>query len=308
MALSFAALEAYETTYYGLDRPILGVQAIPITPDLAKWHNGIAWTDRADPVYPARRGYDGFNGFWTQPTTVDPHSIWCYYLTTTTSPITFDFVAIINHNFGTLHAGGALTITLEVDNASDFPASHQIPLTVTTSESNSRIMVLDLHHTGAVPLRYSDVPYTRLKIARGSKDFTPRLGEIILGRRYQQKHRPRLPHDPTSLHGTSENTETMGGVIYVSTFAKGRRHLSASIRETDATQISNLNAWFRGCEYGTRPFVWIENPYTAPNSWHSMVLDAPDHDFPTQEFADRNLTIEATEQGPENCYLDRAVY
>jgi len=308
MAHAHVALAAYESARLLLNKPIFGTQAILSQPGAAIWHNSGSTADRTDTNYPARRAYDGFGHLMTKPTAVSPDKTWYYSLDISVGGVEFDMLAIIGHNLGTLHAGGALTITLEVDDLSDFSAAHSIPITVTTTTSNLRIMQLDLHHTGAVPLRYSSVRYARLKLTRGATNFTPEIGELILGRRRQLKHTPKLPYDATSLHSTSERFETIGGVIGRSIYAAGKFHLSASLDAFESTYIADAIAAFIGCSYGTRPFVWVPLPNSAPGSWYLMSIDEPDFDYPIEDFARRTWQLEATEQGPENYYLARVVY
>jgi hypothetical protein len=280
-----------------------------VAPTTAIWHNSGSTTDRTHATYPARRAYDGFAGVVTKPTTVSTDKIWYYSLDTAAAGVEFDFVAIVGHNLGTLHAGGALTVTLEVDDAANFATAVSIPITVTTGTSNARIMTLVLDHVAATAKRYSAVRYVRLKIARGATDFTPEIGELVLGRRLQMCHKPDVPYDSYSLHGNKEVSVTMGGVVHSTIYSKGRRQLAAEWRTDNTTLQAAISSWVAATSYKTRSFVWVENPYSAPASWHLMVADDSDFDMPLDENpAIRVFSLEATEQGPESHYLNAGVY
>lgn len=308
MAYSSAALAAYESARFALDKPVFLTQAIPISPTSAKWHNSGSTTDRTDPDYPARRAYDGLPGFVTKPTTVSADKEWYYELGISAAGVEFDALAIIGHNLGTLHAGGALTVTLEVSDAANFAGAVSVPITVTAGASNYRMLILDLHHTGAVPLRYSAVRYARIKIIRGATNFTPEIGELLLLRRRQMKYAPSLPYDPTSLHSVSETARTMGGVNYRTSYASGFYHLSATLVSHESGYVADAIAAFRDTNYGTHPFVWLPLPTSAPTSWYLLNIDDPDFDYPVEGLAKRTWQLEATEQGPENYYVSRGVY
>jgi hypothetical protein len=311
MAYSFAAISAADLAYLAADKPILGSQSIPTltaTSTTAWWHNSGGVTDRTDASYPARRAYDGFPCFVTKPTTASADKTW-YYSMQLGVLATFDFVAIIGHNFGTLHAGGALTITLEVDDASNFATCVSIPITVTTGTSNARIMVLSLFHTAAAALRYSSVAYARLKITRGATNFTPEIGELYLGKRLQLFHKPNVPYDSYAKTSDIETAKTLGGVIHNTVYARGRRVLGAEWTEENTTLQAAIDSFVSGTNYKTTPFVWIENPYSAPASWHMMVADDANHALPLEDNpAKRTFELTASEQGAEAYYLAKGTY
>jgi len=309
MAYSTANISAADLAYLAADKPILGSQAIPAAPTACIWHNSGSTTDRTSATYPARRAYDGFGGLVTKPTTASEDKVWYYSMDLAAAGVEFDFVAILGHNFGTLHGGGALTVTLEVDDASNFATCVSIPITTTTGTGNTRIVALVLDHVAATAKRYSAVRYARLKITRGATNFTPEIGELVLGRRLQMYHKPDVPYDTYSLHGNKEVSITQGGVVHSSVFSKGRRQLSASWRNDSTTLQAAISAWVTATSYKTRPFVWIENPYSAPASWHLMVPDDADFNMPLEEQpAIRTFELEATEQGPESHYLNTGTY
>lgn len=308
MAYSFAAISAADLAYLAADKPILGYQAIPVAPTVI-WHNSGSTTDRTDPLQPARRAYDGFPGWPTVPTGVSADKTWYLSFDLGVYGVEFDFVALVNHNLGTNHSGGALTVTLEIDDASNFASAISIPVTVTTGASNTRLMALSLKHTGSDALRYSAVRYARLKITRGATNFTPSIGELIFGRRLQMYNKPTVPYDTYAKRDQSEKSETQGGIRYLYTYCKGKRLLSASWRIADATLMASISSWMASASYKSRGFVWIEAPYTAPNSWHLMTADDAAFDMPCDDNpVARNFALTAQEQGTETYYLATGSY
>lgn len=295
-------------SYIAADKPFLGTQ-FKLTPSACTWHNSGSTTDRTNSTYPSRRAYDGLPGLVTKPTTASADKVWYLSFVMPYPYVDIDFVGIIGHNFGSLHTDGALTITLEIDDASNFATAISIPITVTTSTSNARIMALSLKHTGSDALRYSSVRYCRLKIARGATNFTPEIGDLVLGRRVQMYHKPDVPYDVYARHSSAETTITHGGVIYRTTYYKGARILSAAWEEDNTTLHSDIESFISASDYKTRPFVWIENPNSAPASWHLMVADDVNHFMPLDENPSKRVfELQATEQGPESHYLSKGTY
>lgn len=308
MAYSSAAITAADLAYLAADKPIIGTQ-FKLTPSTCIWHNSGSTTDRTDSTYPARRAYEGLTGFATKPTTASADKTWFLSFVMPWPYVEIDFVGIVGHNFGTLHTDGALTVTLEIDDASNFATAISIPITVTTSTSNARIMALSLKHTGSAALRYSTVRYVRLKITRAATNFTPEIGELVLGRRLQMYYKPDVPYDVYARHSSSETSVTHGGVIYRTTYYKGARTLAASWEDDNSTLHSEIDAFISASDYKTRPFVWIENPNSAPASWNYMCADDVDHALPLDENPSKRVfELQATEQGPESHYLSKGVY
>lgn len=310
MAWSSASISAADLALLAADKPILGSQSIPVSPLTPPvWYNSGSTTDRTEAEYPARRAYDGFGDLVTRPTTASVDKEWYFYFETSAAGISFDFIAILGHNFGTCHSSGALTITLQIADASNFVGGVTIPVHVTTGSSNNRIIALSLYHTGSSALAYSAVRYARLKIVRASNNFTPAIGELILGSRLQMQRKPDVPYDQYAQSGENDFAITQGGVIHSSIYSKGRRVLSAQWTEDSSTVHTQMIAWHTATAAKSRPFVWIENPGTSPSQWGYMV--SRDSDLSLELVSNpstRSFSIEAEEQGPEAYYLSGGTY
>jgi len=206
-----------------------------------------------------------------------------------------------DHNLGTI---GGLTVTLEICDVATFTGgTFQTLATWTPGSSNARLASLSLKHTGAVALRYSGLIYVRLKMTKGST-FTPEIGELWLGRR-QLLHKGNWPYDDLGLASRQRTFETASGRESGSVANAGRRIISASINPSDTTAKSDVQAWFRECNYGTRAFLWVENPNSYPAQYNRVRLDSPELAFPSVGPFERETTIRAVEQGPD--FLDPEV-
>lgn len=302
MAWSSAALTADEVTYAAANKPILvGIQALE-SPQIARWDadgDASGGGDISATGFPARWSYDRRTGKRTKPNAGAATQYLVYQLNA--SPDDVDCAFIQDHNFGTI---GALTVTLEIADVATFTGgTFQTLATWTPGTSNNRLASLSLKHTGSVALRYSGLSYVRIKTTGGS--HTPEIGEVWLGRRRQLKHKPNEPYADLANHfiGSQRLFETKSGLPAVSVRHRGRRVLDARVNPSDTTYHTAVRSWFRDTNWGTRAFVWVEDPAAAPASYNLVRLDQPDLYFPLiSGTAEREFTIKALEQGPD--FLD----
>lgn len=301
MAWSSAALTADEIAYAAADKPILvGIQALE-SPQTARWDSDgslASGSDISATGYPARWSYDRRSAFPTKPNAGATNQYLTFRLNA--SPDDVDCAFIMGHNFGTI---GGLTVTLEIADTNDFGGGTFKTIATWSPTTDARLASLSLHHTGAAALRYSGLSYVRLHTSGGS--HTPEVGELWLGRRRQLKHKPNEPYADYANHFVSSQRvfETKSAVISTSVRHKGRRQLQAHINPSSSTYHDAVRNWFRDTNWGTRAFIWIENPSTAPASFNVMRLESPELYFPLiGGTAEREFTIKALEQGPD--FLD----
>ena len=308
MAITWTTLTTAETANLTADKPLLGAQVIPVSPDVKIWTEigETTSTDRTDSDYPARRAYDGKWQYDTRSNgatqTVGSDEVVYYVMDLGVTGVSIDFVAFGNHNFNTL---GLTHVAVEFGTSSSFSTAYEVCDWGTIADDKRKIE-LDLHHTGSFPLRYSGVRFVRLKLVRPTSSFTPQLGELILGSRAQWPFNPIRPWDPTSYSGVDELTIAKSGSASRQTYAKGRFDLEAEATAKDSAFIDSLIAWFEN-DYGQRPFVWVENPNSAPDDWHLMVKRDVEFAFPYSGPVKREHTLRAFEQGPERYYLARGL-
>jgi len=299
MAWSSASLTAAELADFAADHPVLGAQTIPLSPTTKLWSESATGTtsstDRTLATAPARRAYDGYSHLPTTPNTTAGNS-WSYVLDVGAAGITFDFVAILGHNFGT---EVYTQVDLEIDNAGNFAAAETIP--IITNPTDDRIVNWALYHTGATARRYSDVRYLRLVLTCAG-DTDPSMGELILGSRCQLGNAAKYGYGPDDMDSTWDVTEAKSGVRSHVVYSEHAHKLNASWTLYDSTIIANVKSWYK--QTGGL-FVWCPRPTTSPTTWYHMVLDEYALRMPIVGYGQRELTISAREQGPETYYMEQ---
>lgn len=306
MAWSFAALASYETARLALDKPLVAAQKIPSSPTTCRWNTAgtCAAADQSDTSYPARNAYDGFPGFATK-TDGTLASTW-YLVFDLGSAFSFDCAFIVGHNFGTL---SLTTVELYVADDSAFTTSLTKVADFGTPSDDGRLQDLALDHAedlgrahdtaaSAGPNRYTS-QYVRLKLSRGS-NFTPSLGELILGRRRQLQFKPMRPFDEYAFNENAELEEYESGLVSKYNYARRGFSLNGNLWVTDSTYRDDLVGFFRDCRGS---MVWIDNPNSAPASFHMMMRNGP-LSIPRVKYGLREHVLTAVEQGPESYYLD----
>ena len=302
-----AALSSDEQAWRSADKPLMAVQSIPVAPTVCRWSEigAITSTDRTATGYPTSRAFDGKPHLVTKPDTTVSNN---WYLTFDFGKgIEFDSLFIIGHNFGTL---GLLGVTLEIDDGNPNPGdtpdgtftNTKVVGSITSFPDDTRLIDGVLKHTGSDPLRYSDVQYARLRMAKGSA-ITPQLGQVYFARRYQLQYKPNLEFDPDNLQIDNDIIKSRGGVKSKYVHSMGEYDLSASFTPDDSSRITDFINFYKA-DYGRRPFIWSYDPSTDSDGWRLMVLESA-LNTPMVNSSQRKISIEATEQGPERFYLAR---
>ena len=301
-----AAIGATEAALTAADKPLIGANVIPVSPLTAIWTEVGAKTDtdRTLAANPARRAYDGYHHYPTKPDAT-ASSTW-HYVLDLGETVDLDFVAISGHNFGTL---SLTTVELELDDgapAGSGTIGGAFTNVVTIADfgspsDDSRLIDLELMHTGSDARRYLAVQHLRLKLSKGS-NFTPELGELIIGRRRQLEYKANRPFGDKDLHDETATARTAGGVGHKTVFHRRRYDLEAEFVVDATTYENDWTAFHQDCRGS---FVWIEDPATSPNNWRLMVREPDELVMPRVEANRRDVTLAGYEQGPERYYLDK---
>ena len=297
MAVTFADLSSDETTYLGLDKPIIGASVL-LTTHTLEWRTSGSFasgSDATDASYPAIRAADGKTHLHTRP--ASNQTTWYYMLNTGTTTISFDFIVIIGHFFGT----DSTTVSVEVADNNAFTTNLREIASWTPSDDN-RLVDLSLLHTGADAQRYSTVQFLRVKTTGAS--HKPEIGELFLGRRRQLKHKPNLNWDSYGRFSESANFVSQSGVVTRYTHHKGRRDIVANFNPHETAFQTDFTDWFEQIDYGQKPFIWIDDPSTTPGDAHLMMMTESSMEFPFVGPNERTLLIEAREQGPDFLSLE----
>lgn len=297
MAYLSAEISAADIALYEADRPILlGTNAMrPAFADGTTTHRwnqtgSFATADSSASMYGAAYGGDDGSHVLTKPDSAQ--AAW-YYLMGFATGQSFDSLVIINHNLGSTSA----TVVLEIADDSAF-TTNLVQLCTVTPSDDSRIVELELFHTGSVARLYSGVEYARLKITYAGTD-TPQLGEVILSQRLQLSREPADPYDVRNLRGESVLVSSNSGVQTRYVWSKGRRHISARITEVESSGWYAVADFFRDdCDYGQHPLVWIDAPYTEPEKAAWMHWERAELIGPYDGHEARTFQFSLVEQGP----------
>lgn len=209
--------------------------------------------------------------------------------------VTFDSIAILNHNLGTL---GTYTVLFQIDNVANFASATTIA-TMTSGTSTKRLVSLDLKDTGSVARSFSGVQYARLKLSKAAGGL-PQIGEVILGSRRQLKHQPEIPWDEKHRRTTADRTTTDTGITTTYVRARGQRLMDATLSPAESTYIDDLRSLYESdMDFGRYPFLWIDKPATSPQAAYWMQLDDLGWQMRLVGPTERQVRINAYEQGPQ---------
>lgn len=308
MAWSSAELSSTELALLAADKPLVAVNAFPVSPDYRKWIEGSVGafnvttnTDRTDSDYPNNRSVDRFPHYVTKPSTGTVDTDWYFAIDTGASDaIEFDCAFVIGHNWDTLTNGPLTTADLEIADSADFVTNKQKVGSFTLRGSDKRLQILSLYHTGATARRYTDVRYVRLVLCAGG-NIVPEIGELILGRRRQLEYKPDRPFDDKALRGEMAKATSAAGVTSSVIFHKNKHVLDSKYVLDSTTYASDWETFYQTCNAS---FVWLYDPSTYPNNWRMMHLDEYELDMPLVGPGVRDAQIIATEQGPERFFLE----
>jgi hypothetical protein len=294
-----AALGAHETSGLSADAPLVAAQAIPASPTVERWSDSgtVAGSDITESGYPGRRVHDSTIDYETKPN-VDRTTHYFVWDFGSAGIPPFDGLAIGDSNLGSI---GCTSLVLELCNQSPNPNGGFgiiATLCTITSPGNTRFLQLDLHHTGSVPLRYTDVRYARLKVICGSA-ARPQLREVFLTRRCQLARQPLVGFDPRALADSEEMGTTKGNAIDKVVFATNQFKLDASWILSGAQAYADVLAFFKRAKGA---FLWCQNPSTLPAKWH-LLMGIGKHVQPSLGNALYEYRLLADEVGPEAYHL-----
>lgn len=297
MAGSKAALTADEISLAAADKPmILARNYMTDSGTSAKWtsdgNDGSA--DDSATGFETKYVKDNFDHKLSKPTTAR---------TTQYLNINFgagfasdvDAIVIMNHNLGTISGVG---VTVKVADDAAFSSGLKTIYTVTPT-TNKRIVAISLLEGGDPSAqRFTAYRYMRVEFNKGST-ITPSIGEILVIRRRQLKHKPNVPYDPSAMISDVSVFKSATKAMAAYVRSKGQRRLSAMINPHETAYITDVLTWFNtDTDYGTKPFLWLEDPTTSPSDAVWYRLNDASLAFPGVGFTEREVQIVAEEMGP----------
>lgn len=253
---------------------------------------GFGDTDDTNALYPVANCYDNGSHTYTKNTTADAQNYLCFNFGS--AGASFDSFALIRHN---LDSFASMTVSLQVADNSAFTSNLRTIASWSPGTSTKRLVSVKLFHTGSTPQLYSDVQYARVKF-----DGTAGLrhvGQVIFGTRRQLKHAPSVPYDDGERRSNVERLVSSSGVVTSYTYYRGQRRINARINPNAAPYTTDMRAFFDDdTDHGTQPFLWLETPNSDPQNAAWCYLDDPSWSMPVVGPAERDVRIQATEQGP----------
>jgi hypothetical protein len=306
VAYSAADVASADRTLAAADKPMLGALAV-YSPTAAEWRTGGSFAAGSDTTvagYAAARAYDGYTDLPTKPALAG--TVY-YMLNLSGSPVTFDGVAIIGHNFASL---GINALTLQIADNNAFTTNLIDIAAWDNSDTSERLTCLTLSSspgagTGTAQ-RYSNVPYVRLKFEMDDL-YQPEIGEFVLFKRTQLQWKPNRPYNSKLTVQSAQQQRADSGVVTTYARSRGARSLEAELTVSGSSKITEVETWWDDTRQGTRQFVWVENPNSEPiSSVHLMSFgdDDPQLDFDESGPNFRQLRLSAVEQGPDFLRLE----
>jgi len=179
----------------------------------------------------------------------------------------------------------------------------ELEMTKTATATNGSITLTHTQYnyaTGGTAQRFSSVQRVRLRI-EASGSFTPEVGEIVLGRRYQLQRNPNVPWNNKNEFSETTDFQALSGLTKRYAAYRGQARRSFSSQFAAAAEITVIDEWWRATEEGTKQFYYIETPNSDPQTF-LMLMDDPELRFELAGPFERLLQFDMTEQPP---YLGR---
>ena len=254
-----------------------------------KWlpTNPLSGTSDTHASYPASAAWDRFFNVDTRPDTAG--ATWNFTINLGTHD-PFDMIMIGGHNFGTITG---LTVKFQLATDATFGSVTDLS-TWSPGTSNKRLVSLVLSDTSTAK-RWTTTPYIRVNITGTSG--TPRIGELWLGRRRHLPYKFNIAAQEKRTRSEVVRFESRSGLVTSYTKSKGKALRSGAVEMDDSTNISDVTSWWEECDYGAKPFLWIENPATSPSNCHVMTCDT-ELDFDLTGPSSRALQLDMRESAP----------
>tara|TARA_Y100000310_G_scaffold338740_1_gene429300 strand:+ start:891 stop:1781 length:891 start_codon:yes stop_codon:yes gene_type:complete len=288
------ALTSAELALVSGDKPVLVAKhviasAAPSGSNI-KWLAGdnLTGTDITHASYPIKRVFDKHQHLYTKPNT---GGIEFNLSMNLGAAYEFDMIMIGGHNFGT---EGSLTVKFEKGTDATFGSTTTLS-TWTPGSSDKRLVSLVLDTGGdGTALRWTE-QYLRINITGST--FTPQIGEIWVGRRRHLPYKFNVTSQDKRTRSEVVRFESRGGTTTHYTLSKGRALRDGMVEMDGSTHISDVSSWWEESDYGTQPFLWIEEPGTTPANCHVMTTE-PELSFELTGPSSRALDLKMVENSP----------
>jgi len=288
VAYSLGTLSAAVQSALLADKPMMVPTNLAEFPQTAaQWRTAGSWASGSDDTatgYGGRRAYDRFPNSQTKGTTAGTTFYLIFDMHTTAATVgdagTFDTVAILNHNLGTLlGAGETAAVSVEISDNSNFSSAYEVA-NRTNITTDKRLIWWSLGvPEGTTYKTITGARYARVKITTSASIAAPSIGQVIFGRRYQMSQRSNVPYDDEQYQSTVVDFRSQGGVVSRYKRNSGGRVFEPSWNPTGSDgfgldDVTTLRSWFKNCDYGSRPFLFIDKPYSERETAFTSVTRA----------------------------------
>lgn len=294
MAWSAAQLSAAVRTAYANDKPILFGHNILEATTQSAWRTWQAsagytdWTayatsvsnlDATNSSYPLYRVWDRHTHLQSEaelPSAMSSgNDRWAALFKFPSS--TFDAVAILNHNFGTLSnyygyngnpANADFYVHAVIDDADSFDSNPTKIFTWKNPASDKPLLGLNLSNLSNTPYaQYSGVTNAQISLVcntalMGTGIDQPRVGEILFGKRVQLLHQARVPYSDNNLFADARDINSRAGIFRRYARSSGGMRFENSYTVT--SDRSDIDTWFSDhIGHGVKNFLYVPRPSKA---------------------------------------------
>lgn len=255
--------------------------------------------DASDTGFEANpRVFDEFLHKASKPTGTS--MVWYVAIDFGAAGITLDSVTIMTQNA----ASNSATVSVEIADNAVFTlnlreiANSGALSPPATGKLDPRIGFHDLQHAGvSVPQVYSSVQFLRVKLVAGI-NWIPTVWEIVVGLKSQFLANPLSPFDPIGNSSRTSVFSARGGADRIYEFYRGKGSFTARFRTRNSDEFVPIEDAWQRTEQGTKNFVVVPCPITAPNESFLMRIDPPEERFPVLVKTQQGGAWDLVEQGP----------
>lgn len=271
------------------DRPVIGLRNTlgDVVAPGTRWTQSGVHTDpdESDPDRPADWAHDDRQDFLTRPDPGTAAALW--HLSFAVGGIRGGNALVVgSHNLGTI---GGVTVDVDVANAANFAGYTTIFTWTPTSDARLAALLF---------LDWSDVDYLRLRLTRGAGNFTPQIGEVYFGARYQLSQFPNLPWDDRPRGWSGSMMRTKSNALLKYTTASGFSNPIVATSVPSSAERDALRGWWDGADGGSRPSWWWFEPMTHPERPQLMATPAEELRLNLAGPIERLFTMPLTEEPP----------
>ena len=239
---------------------------------------------------PISRVYDGHSHLTSKPSTGNALQYLSFDLGADVDD--WDMIMIGGHNFGTLALSSCYVQAGADATFGSLSTIHDFHTGGGTMSSDKRLVAF-------LANRYSGehARYIRLNLQKSGGSVIPQVGEFWLGRRRHLPYKFNVAGQNKRTRSEVQMFESRSGITTRYILSQGRAVREGSIEMDGSTHIDDVTEWWKETSYGSKPFLWIEDPSTSPQDCHVMTCE-PELSFDSTGPSSRMLDLAMVESAP----------